>query len=72
MAIGPTNGDLAEVINKTNAGTIVDFDDKRALKTALLADYKLFKNSKLKSESKYIADYHVKNICAKLADVIKS
>ncbi len=71
LAIGPKDGDLAEVINNTNTGIIVDFKDKETLKSTLLNNYKLFKNNELKSESKHINYYQVKNICAKLAEVIK-
>jgi len=72
LAIGPTDGDLAAVLQTTEAGIMIDFDDKDNLKKALLENYKLYKSNKLEVNSKHIEDYHVKNICAKLATIIKS
>lgn len=72
LAIGPLDGDLAEVLNKTKAGVIVDFDDKKRLKESLLTYFEAFKNHSLVSKSQHINDYHAKTICGKLADIIKT
>jgi len=71
LAIAPTDGDLADVINKTQSGNVIDFDDKQKLKTLILKKYELYKTHQLNVASKSIDEYHVKNICAKLAEVIK-
>jgi len=36
LAIGPTDGDLAEIINKTNTGLISGFDDEQTLERNIL------------------------------------
>ncbi len=36
LAIGPTGGDLAKIIEETNCGIICDFDDKQAIREAVL------------------------------------
>ena len=72
LAIGPKDGDLEEVIRKTSAGIVVDFDDKIALKSEILKNYRLYKTNKLIANSKHINDYQVRNICGKLAEVIKA
>ena len=40
LAIAPKDGDLAEIITKTNAGFVVDFNDKENLKKIILKLYK--------------------------------
>ena len=32
LAIGPVDGDLAEIINDTNSGVVIDFKDVETLK----------------------------------------
>ncbi len=71
LAIGPTNGDLAEILKETNAGTIVYFDDELQLKKEILELYKSFKEGKLISESKNIDQFHRKNLTEKLSKIIK-
>ncbi len=71
LAIAPPEGDLAEIINTTKAGRVVDFDDEETLKKEILEMYKAYKKHKLVVNSKSIEQYHRKNLTAQLADVIK-
>ncbi|MDX5586559.1 MAG: glycosyl transferase family 1 [Aureibaculum sp.] len=71
LAIAPPEGDLAEIINTTEAGRVVDFDDEETLKKEILEMYKAYKKHKLVVNSKSIEQYHRKNLTAQLADVIK-
>ena len=71
LAIGPVNGDLAEIINRTNSGSIVDFDDVAGLKSEIVSLYKTYKTSKLECESKNIEKYHRRNITSQLSTIIK-
>ena len=71
LAIGPINGDLAEIINETNSGIIVDFDDVENLKKEILQLYNSFKSGDLKLSSKNIEQYHRRNLTEKLANIIK-
>jgi len=72
LAIGPLDGDLAEVLNKTNAGKIVDFDDKSELKKNLMVYFEAYKNHTLVSKSQNIDDYNAKTIAGKLAEIINT
>jgi len=72
LAIGPLDGDLAEVLNKTNAGKIVDFDDKSELKKNLMVYFEAYKNHTLVSKSQNIDDYNAKTIVGKLAEIINT
>jgi glycosyltransferase involved in cell wall biosynthesis len=71
LAIGPTNGDLAEIINETSSGIIVDFDDVENLKREILEMYDAFKVEKLESNSNNIEQYHRRNLTKKLVKIIK-
>ena len=71
LAIAPPEGDLAEIINTTKAGRVVDFDDEEKLKKDILEMYKAYKKHKLVVNSKGIEHYHRKNLTGQLADVIK-
>ena len=71
LAIGPSNGDLAEILKETNAGKIVNFDDVKNLKEEILEMYNSFKLGKLESNSSNIKQYHRRNITEKLANIIK-
>jgi len=72
LALGPTDGDLAALLNKTGAGKIVDFDDKKTLKTVLMYYFRSYKKDILNVDVKHLSDYHVKNITQKLATIINT
>jgi len=72
LAIGPTDGDLAEIINKTSSGTIIDFVDEIKLKKEILKLYTNFKNKVPKEESINIDQYHRKELTKQLAKIIKT
>jgi glycosyltransferase involved in cell wall biosynthesis len=71
LAIGPTNGDLAEIINNTNSGIIIDFEDEIKLKEEILKLYANFKNNSLNVDSINIEQYHRKELTKQLAKIIK-
>lgn len=71
LAIGPVDGDLAEIISETNSGTIVDFEDVEKMKSELLSLYKAYKNKSLSVDSKNIEKYHRKNLTHKLSTILK-
>ena len=70
LAIAPTNGDLAQIVNKTQSGEVVDFDDKTKLKQVVLEMYKKYKQKSLEISSKNIDQYHRKNLTKQLAEII--
>lgn len=71
LAIGPVDGDLAAIINDTNAGVIVGFKDVNSIKTELLKMYNLYTENNLKVESKNTHQYHRKNLTKRLSEIIK-
>lgn len=71
LAIGPTNGDLAEILKETNSGIIVNFNDVANLKKEILQLYTSFIKGNLESNSSSIEQYHRRNLTEKLANIIK-
>ncbi|OSY87890.1 glycosyl transferase family 1 [Tenacibaculum holothuriorum] len=72
LAIGPEDGDLAEILSQTNSGSIVDFSNKEKLKSVILQLYTDFKEGKLEVDSKNIEQYHRKELTKKLSTVLKN
>lgn len=70
LAIAPTDGDLAEIINDTKSGIIVDFDNKEGLRESILKYFELFRKNKLKIQSKGIEKYHRKNLTKQLSELL--
>jgi hypothetical protein len=71
LAIGPTDGDLSEILNSTNAGVLIDFNDTTSLKSTLLEFYRLYKEKSLQVYSMNIEQYHRRNLTKKLSKIIK-
>ena len=72
IAIGPEDGDLAEILEKTNSGKIADFTNKTLVKEVLLQWYKLYKKGELSSNSTNIEHYHRKSLTEELSKIIKT
>jgi len=71
LAIGPKDGDLAEILKKTNSGVIVDFEDKEKLKIEILRLYTAYKSESLEVTSENIAQYQRKELTKELAKIIQ-
>lgn len=71
LAVAPNNGDLANIINETNAGFVIDYEDKELLKSTILALYTSFRKGNLYIDSKNIEQYHRKELTKKVAVIIK-
>ena len=72
LAIAPTDGDAAAIINSTNSGFVIDFEDETNLKRVILSNYQAFKKQALHVASTDIQQYHRKTLTKKLATIIKS
>ncbi len=70
LAIAPLSGDLAEIINETNAGIVVEFNDRDSLKKTILEMYSKFKKGDLTVNSKNYGQYHRKELTKKVAELI--
>ncbi len=67
LAIGPTNGDLAEILKETNAGYISDFNDKVSLKKNIQL---LFENTITEHNAEAIKKYSRRNLTKKLTEIL--
>ncbi|AQS92686.1 glycosyl transferase family 1 [Polaribacter sp. BM10] len=72
LAIGPEKGDLATILEETNAGKIVNFDNEIKLSEEIKSLYNDFKNNKLLVTSSDIKKYHRKELTKKLASILKN
>lgn len=72
LAIGPIDGDLAEILEETNSGTIVGFTDLEKLKEIIKTYYEDYRLQKLDVSSKNIKKYHRKELTKELAELIKT
>ncbi|MGC6284056.1 MAG: glycosyltransferase family 4 protein [Polaribacter sp.] len=71
LALGPTDGDLQTILNDSNAGTVIDYDDLDKIKSVLIDLYTKFKNRKLAIVSQGVEKYHRRNLTKQLATIIK-
>lgn len=71
LAIGPTQGDLNDIIAETKSGIVVDHDNLEGIKSALIELYAKFKSNNLKVDSVNIEKYHRRNLTESLALVLK-
>lgn len=67
LAIGPPDGDLANILNETKAGMISDFEDPALLKKNIL---ELFNGHNLTRNEEEIKKYSRKNLTKKLAEIL--
>jgi glycosyltransferase involved in cell wall biosynthesis len=72
LAIGPENGDLSEILNSTNAGVVVGFNNKEKLRIEILTLYQQYKTGSLKVNSKNIEQFHRKELTRSLSRILKS
>ncbi|MDT0554310.1 glycosyltransferase family 4 protein [Urechidicola vernalis] len=71
LAIGPTDGDLAQILEKTKAGTIINFEEKRLLKSTILDLYTAYKSNTLTCNSIGVEQYHRRNLTQQLSTILK-
>lgn len=67
LAIGPPDGDLADILNETKAGYISDFDDEKSLKKNIL---NLFENQSISRNEEAITKYSRRNLTKKLSEIL--
>jgi hypothetical protein len=71
IAIGPEDGDLADVLQETNSGKTFDYNNKKDLKEEIKTLYKNYKLGSLTVSSSNIEKYHRKQLTKDLSDIIK-
>lgn len=72
LAVGPTDGDVADVLDETHAGRIVDFDDEAAMKSIVLEYYNQYKKGKLEVDSHSVEKYSRRELTRQLADLLNN
>ena len=72
LAIGPEDGDAAEILKNTNWGSIFGFENKQKLKQHILELYKDYKKNQLIVNSENIEQYHRRELTRKLAHLVRS
>ncbi len=70
LAIAPLDSDLAEIINSSHAGVVVDFNDKTGMKKALEHFYLQYKKGILAIASEGAEQYTRMNLTKKMAAVM--
>ncbi len=71
LAIGPTDGDLAEIVRQTQCGTVIDFEDEKKMRNTIQELYRSFRTNELKVNPGNIEKYHRKNLTGDLAAILK-
>ena len=72
LAIGPEDGDLANILKETDTGVISDFNNKTKLKHHIKEYYQRFTHKNLYTKPKNTGDYSRKNLTGKLADFLNT
>lgn len=72
LAIGPTDGDVAKVLEKTSAGKMVDFDDKEKMKEIIMNYYSQFKKGNIAVSTNSIDKYSRKELTKQLSKILET
>ncbi|MFT3753410.1 MAG: glycosyltransferase [Paludibacter sp.] len=72
LAIGPIDGDAAQVLSETGAGKMVGFEDEKATKEAILEYYNRYKENSLKVETTSVERFSRRSLTGELADLLKN
>lgn len=67
LCLGPINSDVADILNETEAGECIEYNDYDRIKSFILSCFSKYLNGKSKIESRNIEAYEIKNIVKKLA-----
>ena len=70
LAVGPTEWDVEKILKETSAGNCFNYHEQENLKVQILSYYELFKQGKLKCESKNIEKYSRRNLTGNLAQLL--
>lgn len=70
LAVGPTDGDAAVVLNETSAGIMVDFADEQETKKAIQNYYSRYKNGTLSVQSESVERFSRRSLTSELAGLL--
>ena len=71
VAIAPMDGDLAKIIQETQSGDVVDFNDRTSLAKVVKKHYLSYTSESLEVNSENVSQFHRKQLTEKMANVIK-
>lgn len=71
LAIGPEGADIQKIVKETNTGEYFMYNEKEAIKQRILAHYKTYKETTLKSNAIGLQKYSRKALTEQLARLIK-
>jgi glycosyltransferase involved in cell wall biosynthesis len=72
LAIGPTDGDVAGILNETNAGVMVDYNDVTSLRDKIMAYFREYQQGKIDTPSAGIEKYSRRQLTGKLVKLLES
>jgi glycosyltransferase involved in cell wall biosynthesis len=72
IAIGPTNGDAAEILNRTDAGRMIDYQDEKGTEDYILSLIADFEKGNLAVDVKNIDNFSRRKLTASLAQILDS
>ena len=72
LAIGPEEGDAADILGKTKSGRIFDFNNHKDLKSHILDLYNNYQSDKISVNSVHIEKYHRRELTKQLAELLKN
>lgn len=72
LCVGPIDGDAAEIIKDTNAGSVVHYDNKDEIKRIVKDYYLKFLKNELKAESFNTEKYSRKNLTGSLSQLLNN
>lgn len=67
LAIGPRDGEMADILLETGAGVVFDFNDVNEIKHYIVSAYEQFKKGTLTVESRNVSAYSRKELTRRLA-----
>jgi len=70
LCIGPKEGDAADIIHKSGAGIVVDYDDVHSVVLFLKQSYELYKNANLHTQVSGIEVYSRRFLTGKYAELL--
>jgi glycosyltransferase involved in cell wall biosynthesis len=70
LCIGPTDGDSARILRESRAGMTCGFDDRTAIKNALLELYDRYKHNTLQNQAGEIDSFSRKGLTGKIASLL--
>ncbi|MDR3651983.1 MAG: glycosyltransferase [Paludibacter sp.] len=72
LAVGPTEGNAADVLRDTAAGIMVGFSDERETKRAILDFYTRYKNKTLIVQNESVTRFSRRSLTGELANLLNS